>query len=462
MKKKELTKNTIILLIGKFCTQFISFFLLPLYTSLISTAEYGTIDLLTTYISLLAPVLTLQLENAVFRFLIDARGNEKEKNVIITNTMITMFISIAIFILIYSIIIIFFKFKYMYMFPIALIITILSSIFLQISRGLGDNINYAIGSVIAGAGTVLFNVLFLLGFKLGAISLFLSLIFANLLCVIYIFIAKKLYKNFSFKFKDKNKLKEMLKYSIPLIPNGIIWWIIGVSDRTIVTFVYGASLNGIYAIAKKFSNLVINIYGVFNMSWTESISTHINEDTAGDYISEIFKDITNFAILICSIIILGVGVFFEFLIDSSYGAAYQYIPLLFLGAIFNIVSSFLGSIYIATKKTSEVAKTSILAGIINIVVDILLIKSIGLYAACISTILSFIAISIYRLIDLRKTLKISLNLKAILFYSIIFAISCGIFTLANKIIMVIILIILSAFFVGKYGKLVLKKIRKRV
>ena len=71
-KGKELAKNTMIIVVGKVCTQFISFFLLPLYTSYLNTADYGNVDLINTYINLLIPIVTLQLENAVFRFLIDS------------------------------------------------------------------------------------------------------------------------------------------------------------------------------------------------------------------------------------------------------------------------------------------------------------------------------------------------------------------------------------------------------
>ena len=66
-REKSLLKNTIIITIGKVCTQMISFFLLPLYTGILSTEEYGTVDLLNTLVSLLLPIVTFQIEMAVFR-----------------------------------------------------------------------------------------------------------------------------------------------------------------------------------------------------------------------------------------------------------------------------------------------------------------------------------------------------------------------------------------------------------
>ena len=84
-KKKQLAKNTIIIFFGRVCTQLISFFLLPLYTSYLATKEYGTVDLIQTYVTLLVPIITLELEMSIFRFLIDSRKSVKETNKLISN-----------------------------------------------------------------------------------------------------------------------------------------------------------------------------------------------------------------------------------------------------------------------------------------------------------------------------------------------------------------------------------------
>jgi len=82
-KSKEYLKSTLILLLGKFCTQFMSFLLLPLYTKRLEAGDYGTVDLIQTYISLIVPVLSLRMDSATFRFLIDARKSpEKTKEAI--------------------------------------------------------------------------------------------------------------------------------------------------------------------------------------------------------------------------------------------------------------------------------------------------------------------------------------------------------------------------------------------
>ena len=111
-KGKELAKNTIIIVIGKICTQFISFFLIPLYTSYLQTTDYGTVDLINTYISLLIPIVTLQLEQATFRFLIDVRNDEEKKGIIITSIIKKLFVHFAVYLGLYLILGNFIKLDY--------------------------------------------------------------------------------------------------------------------------------------------------------------------------------------------------------------------------------------------------------------------------------------------------------------------------------------------------------------
>ena len=106
-EKKKLAKNTIIIFLGKISTQFISFFLIPVYTKYLQTDDYGTIDLYLTYVTLLIPIISLQLETAVFRFLIDCRDNEIEINKIITTSFYILIKLIIAFIVIYRIILFF-------------------------------------------------------------------------------------------------------------------------------------------------------------------------------------------------------------------------------------------------------------------------------------------------------------------------------------------------------------------
>ena len=433
-KEKELIKNTFIILLGKFCTQFLSYFLLPLYTSVLNSSQYGIVDLITTYITLAVPIISLQMEMGIFRELIDSRNNNYKINEIITSGMKSVFVQLCVSLIIYFVLNIFIDIPYSYFILFTICTTLLSNLFLQISRGLGNNIAYSIGSVIAGVSTILFNILFLVILNFKIEGMILSTGLGNLLATIFLFFKLKLYNKINIKTYSKNINIKLLKYSLPLVPNGLIWWVINVSDRTLISWFLGTSSNGIYAVSNKLSNILIQVYNVFNLSWTESASFHINDEDKDSFFSRVFNEIINIFYSVCIIFVLFMPFIFKILINQNYIEAYMYIPLLLLGTLFNIVVSFIGCIYVAKKLTKQVARTSLYAGIINILINVLLIKQIGIYAAAISTVLAFFIMSVYRFIDVQKYVKLKLDIKNILFLTFLFILVCTIYYINNLIL----------------------------
>ena len=72
----RLIKNTGIIAVGGMATKLVSFLLLPLYTSVLSTADYGTVDYINTIALFCVPAVSLLMDEALFRFLIDCRTDE--------------------------------------------------------------------------------------------------------------------------------------------------------------------------------------------------------------------------------------------------------------------------------------------------------------------------------------------------------------------------------------------------
>ena len=384
-------------------------FLLPLYTAFLSTTEYGVIDLLNTLISLMIPIISFQLDMGIFRFLIDKRKEKHAQKDLITSTIYFISVQILIYLLIFSFISKWVHNEYKYFLASNLVATVFSNLFLQIARGQGDNKKYAIGSFLAGVATLILNVIFIAKFRMGAYGMLYAHLIGNIVCIMYTFISLHLYKYISVKNYNKKVLKEVLKYSIPLIPNAISWWIVNVSDRIIITYFMNIAMNGIYSVANKFSSLITIVYNVFNIAWTESAAVNFNSDDRNEYFSNIFNITIRFFGALCLGIIAFMPFIFNLLVNGNYGQAYLQIPILILSTMFNILVSFLGSIYVAKKLTKEISKTSFIAATINIIVNITLINKIGLFAASISTLVAWISMFIYRLIDSKKYVKLKVN-----------------------------------------------------
>lgn len=450
-REKSLLKNTIIITIGKICTQMITFFLLPVYTAILSTEEYGVVDLLNTLVYLCIPIVTFQIEQALFRHLIDNRKNKSEIKNTISTTIITIIIQSIIYLIIFLIVAPFIHNDYKYFLVTNVTACIFSSIMLQISRGLGDNKKYAMGSFITAFTTVILNIVFIVWFKWGAYGMLAASLIGNISSCIYILLTKKIYNYISIKSYSKELLKKLWKYSIPLIPNAISWWIFNSSDRIIVSSVLGIGQNGILSAAYKFSSVYITIYNIFNMTWTESASLHINDKDNSEFFSKIINTVLRLFTAICFGIIAFMPFIFPIMINEKFGEAYNQIPILMLSSLFNVLVGLISVIYIAKKDTKAVARTSIMSAVINLAINLVLIKFIGLYAASISTLVAYMSMGIYRLYDVKKYIKIKLDksfvLKTLLMIPILF-ISYYINNLYLNII-IILITILYAWLINK-------------
>ena len=450
-KKKEFFKNTLILFIGRFCTQFISLFLLPLYTHYLLTDDYGYVDLLQTYISLFVPVLILRFDSAVFRFLIDERENEAGKFNIISNVMVTVVIQIVAFVVFFINITSIFEVRYEIFICINIVVLMLSSVLLQISRGLGKITDYAIASIITAVVTLATNVVLIIYWNVGAASILISSSLANILCCTYVFIKNRIFAYIRIKEVNKKMINRLLKYSVPMIPNALSWWVVSVSDRTIITWFINITANGIYTVACRFSNILNSVFSIVNMSWQETASLHIDDEDRDDFFSKMINEIWIIFISISIGIIGFLPLLFDILIGQDYRNAYFYIPILLYANVWNVLIGLIGSIYVAKKKTKEIASTTIVSAIINIVINIAFIWKIGLYAASVSTVIAYMAMGIYRLIDCKKYVNIKIKYGSIGILMVIFLFSTGLYYYNNPILNVfnLILVCISTVFFSK-------------
>ncbi len=408
-KKKQFAKTTIIIFFGKVCTQLISFFLLPLYTAYLTTSEYGIVDLIQTYVTLLVPIITLELEMSIFRYLIDSRGKEKDTKKLMSNDFYVLCISLFVFSILYLIVTSFIHIPLRFIILVDIIVCVLSGNFLQVARGFGKTLDFSISCILTGLTTVISNIFLIVYCGMQSEGMIISMALANFICAAYLFIRLKLYNMIDFKLVDKKLLKEMYKYSIPLVPNGISWWIVNVSDRSIISFVLGSSFNGLYAISNKFPTIISSLTGIFNLSWAESASLHINSPDRDEF----FSDITNTIMRLFTA--LGVGMIaclpfvFPLMINSKFNEAYLYIPPLIIGTVCNVAICLYSQIYLAKKMSGKVASTTIMGAIINILINVIFIKIIGLSAAAISTAIAYFVMMTYRHFDLKKYVNIKID-----------------------------------------------------
>ena len=458
-RKKDLILNTIIIAIGKCSTQVVSIILLPIYTSILTTQEYGTYDLIITITTFLVPFITLLMEESMFRFLIDAK-DKNEKREIISQTFIYSTISSIIFILIIIVIGNLLNIHDTYIFIGYLISNIIIGLRNAIVRGNGKIKLYSLTNFLTSLITIILNIIFIVKFRLGYYGLLYSSIIACLIVSSFVFIKIRVWNYISLRKFNKIKMKEMIKYSIPLVPNSISWAIINLSDRLVISGFLGTSANGIYSMAYKFPNIMDTIYNFFYIAWKESAAKVLKDQDAKEFYNNVYHALLRFLIAITLGILAFMPFIFPLLIKEEFAEAYKYIPMLLIAMFFNNISGFYGGIFSAYKSTKIIGITTIISAVINLVVNLALIKFIGIWAAALSTLISTFIVYKLRNIKIKEFVNLQEESNIVLFVMLVLTI----FSYYNKdnlllnLIVALIITIYSFYINQNIIKIIFRKI----
>ena len=408
-KYKKLVSNSFVFAIGNLGTKFIGFFLLPLYTYYLTKNDFGIVDLLTTTLSLMIPIFTLSIFDSVLRFAMD---KNYDKEAVLINSLVVSFLGFIFTLFIYPILIHVLPFGDLILyFYILLFFQSINSTLTQYVRALGDVTLFAISGIINAFITLICNLLFFSILHMGIDGFLLSLIFANIITCFFVIGRANLWRSFKINKLNIKLTKEMLLYSIPLIPNALMWWIMGFSDRYMITYFIGLSANGIYAVANKIPSILNMVNSIFFQAWQMSAIEEFESKDKSKFYSNVFNMFSVTMLVSTSILLVLLKLVLEIFVADNYFEAWKYVPFLLLGTVFSSFSGFLGTSYIAAKKTTGVFKTSVIGAIINIILNILLIPIIGLNGAPIATMISFAVIWLLRIKDTKAFVNIKINVK---------------------------------------------------
>lgn len=391
-RERWLIKNTGILALGTISSKVLTFLLLPVYTNILSTEDYGTVDVLMTIVTLSVPFITLQLFSAVFRFIIEEEHDREGQKVIITTGILPAALNYLVSCALVLLLNCFVKVPYCGLILLYFAANIIFEYAQCIMRGFGRNTLYSLMSFLMTLIILVSNIVMLLFLHMKGETILISNILAYFTMGIIVFFRLRLQDFIHLKYFSRSRLKEMLKYSMPLIPNTISWWIANTSDRLIITFVLGAGANGIYAAANKIPNIYTTVFNVFNIAWSESLSRGVKDPSQEKFVVQMFaKCFKLFGCLNIGLICV-ISLIFNVLIGSAYSAAYPQVFILILAIFFNSICSLYGGLFDAYKKSTVTGTTTVVGAVVNLIVNLSLIQFIGLYAASISTLVSYLVI----------------------------------------------------------------------
>ncbi|EOU1807093.1 lipopolysaccharide biosynthesis protein [Clostridium perfringens] len=440
-KYKELVSNTIIFAIGNFMSKFLMFVLMPLYTSVLTTEQYSVAEMLNTAIELIIPIFTLCIVDGVFRFCIDEDNDIKQ---ILNNGIAVISIGFCILLLFVPILYKFISREYILSFILLYLTTAYKNVFLQFARGINKVKEFAIAGIISSIIMIIANIVLLKFINMGVVGYLLSITISNVVTIIYIFIKLDIVKKLSMKYIDNFLLKKMIIYSVYLVPNSISWWITNIANRYIVIIFCGANVGGLFLAASKIPSLINIISTIFQQAWQFSSSKEYKSDSKEIFYSTTLKYYSMMILIGGSFIILITPYISKFILSGDFYSGWIYAPLLIVSAIIGCYSYYFGTIYIVVKNNRMNMISTIIGAIASLISSIILVPTMGVIGATISMIISYSIITIIRIIDTNKYIKLTVNYKKIILSVVLLIVQSIILIskLHNKIILSIIIFLI--------------------
>ncbi len=390
------------LAIGTLGSKLLVFLLMPLYTRLLSSSEYSTADIISQTANLLIPLISLGMYEAVFRFAMD---RERDSRKTLTTGLFMTLAGAGVFALFLPILC---KIDYFDGYFILIYLYVLcSSIHYLVSRytrAIGQNTLFAVQGILSTALNIGLNIVFLIGFDMGVTGYVLSVIAADFLTTVFLFFKLGLWKSISPKHFDKKLLFEMLRYSVPLIPTTVFWWVTNVADRYIIRGVLGDEINGLYAAAFKIPTILLLLSSVFTEAWQFSAVTERDEGKRehAEFFSVVFNSFQGMLFISASVLIAFSKLFAKILFAPSYFSAWQYMPLLICATVYSSLVTFMGSVYLVDKKSMLSFITAFIGAAVNMVLNVLLIGPMGANGAALATFVCYLIVYIIRAVTTKK------------------------------------------------------------
>ena len=394
-KYKYLIKNTGILTISNFSSKLLVFFLVPLYTGVLTPAEYGIYDLIVSTVSLLLPVLTLNIVDGVMRFSFDKNYSQSEVASVGFRYSFIGFILFTALIYINKTTQVFPQINGIEWLVIAyMFCQIFVHYFTQLAKGLEKVFAMGIAGIIGTLTAVTLNIYFLLYLKLGFHGFFLAGIISSLSQILYYSFKLKVWDFINLFCINKTLSKSMLIYSTPLIFTVLGWWVNSTADKYIVTLFCGIASNGLLAISYKIPTIINTVQSIFMQAWQISA---IKEYENGDDFFKLMFDYYNLLMCItCSILIMLTRPLASFLFAKDFYQAWQYVPLLLVCSVLSGAAGFIGPILSAQKDSKTMAKSAVYGSITNVLLNFLLTYYYGIQGAVIATVISSYVMYIIR------------------------------------------------------------------
>lgn len=406
-KYKNLLLNTLIFGIGTFGSKLLVYFMLPLYTSALTAAEYGVTDLITQTANLLLPLACLGMTSSIVRFGLD---NAYRKDTVFTTALAAVAVGFTGLLIFWPLLAMVKSISdYVVLVYLYVLMSTLKTSCAVFVRSMNRVKLFAYDGVQSTLLTILFTLLFLLKFDMGITGYVLAIVAADFCSAVFLFVTARLWRYVNLSSIDKQITGQMLRYCLPLIPASLFWWVTNVSDRYMVTYMIDETANGLYSVSYKIPTLINLLSTIFMEAWHMSAITEKDSPQRAAFFSKVFRAYSVLLFCAASFLSLTCRFFMKYLVADSYFIAWKFIPVLVMAIVFCCFCNFLNSIYVVERKSTLSLLTVMAGAAVNIVLNLIWIPRFGVMGAAAATLASYVVVFILRAYTTRRMIPMRIN-----------------------------------------------------
>ena len=450
--------------IGNLGSKLITFLMVPLYTYYVNASDYGFYDICLTLIFFAIPFMTLQMRDGAFRFLVDA-DDDKRRSIVITFAYRVMFVSSIVAIVVGGCVEMFASVQYLWLAVLLLIVMSFYEVVVQITRGIGNTVSFVGAGIISSLGIGVFSVVFVVLLDMGIEGVFIANILARVVALGYIEIKDCIIRRYLVAKPDYGTIrKEILKYTLPLIPGLVFWWIIGSTDRLFIEHYLGLSANGLYAVAFRLVSVLQVLATIFYQAWQETALRQYESADRDKFFSDMFNNYLYVLLCVSIVFVFSLRMCYGWLVSAEFSTSAQYLYPMAVSLVLFALVAFMDMGYQCAKDTKRTLPAIILAAVINLVLNFVMIRYIGLWGVVTTSIVTYLVLLVYRIYDMRRYFKLRLYKRSMIPVVLLlvgFVLYCATTSMVIDIIMVAFVSLVFIFFMPEEIKaMLMSKIRR--
>lgn len=424
-RARELIRNTGIFAIGSLSTKLLSLLMVPLYTTVLSTADYGTVDVIGTFTGLLAPLVTLSVYDAVFRWALDDANDAStafSNALVVWASSMLIFSSICIGLAALGV-------AHIGYFWFMVVLGILGAICSSLVRGLGYVKLFTVAGIVSSVVFMTLNLVFLLQLELGLTGYLLASAISAAVSLLVVALGARVWQYWQVTVVQPARMQQLLVYSLPLVPNALSWWGVASANRVVLLTFAGVAANGLYAVANKLPSLINLVYGAFLQSWQMAAVKSYDDQDAGAYYTKTFDIVARLQLLMVMALLCVTQFVFATWIAPTYWQAWQAVPGLLLTVVYTNMSAMVGATYLAAKRTRGLLLTTVYGAVISIGLSVVSVPFLGIIGASLASCVGFAAVLGIRLYETRRFVGIRVTWSAMLKYHLVIGLQIGLMCL---------------------------------